>query len=373
MSPWEIDTKAGISLEDRVKREWERRQAAAIPTPVLTPDVVKPFSEPVSRAENQWTYPPRARSADPNSIGDSSPVDSWEIIDDLASPREESPRNKGKGRDITPEHTKQSQEDQFADKTITQLDLSDLSSSKGLSTGASAQVLAASLLSRPLPPVPAKPERLKKKAPPPPPPLRPRRDQGPSQGSFLDLDPEPMIDPEGPSERAATGTSGRQSVRRSSDPDYQPSAGVFAAQALPSNLSADIVQKRRRPLPEPPSSHNKHLISAFDTLQFTSTAGFPGPGNVETADESISRVSSSNPSNVQRLSLEEEPQAPLQTTHLPSPTAEGSEYTDLDVLVSQLEEGEPGSHYDVRTRLQHIHTTEYSSGVIISIATSSPR
>ncbi|KZS96270.1 hypothetical protein SISNIDRAFT_308658 [Sistotremastrum niveocremeum HHB9708] len=347
LSPWELDLKAGISLEDRVKREWERRNAAAIPTPVLSPDVVvKSSSEP---AETQWTYPPRANSMEPNSISSlSSPVDGWEIVDEMANPSApEVFRSKGKGKEkekgLVPQLAGHGETNILPAGPTTwsnsprESDLNPLSAEVP-----SARTAPPSLLGRPLPPIPMQGPRPKKRAPPPPPPLKLRQTRGSSQDNFLDLDPDPVDDPRsshpGPSPDL-------------SHPDRQPNVlndrlakNPSATPDIPVSVSTDVAQKRRRPLPEPPSAQHQAVVSAFDTLQVTNTAA-----TLSTNHDTVGTSQSITPASVLEAQVFVDAQTSPEPPRSLSVFTEPSEYTDLDALVSQLDQGPPGSHYDVST------------------------
>ncbi len=76
-SEWELDLRAGFSLEDRVKREWERQQAAGIPTPVLVP------GPPPKPPKLRQTHDPALLSPTSSHRGESD----WELVDDARSQR----------------------------------------------------------------------------------------------------------------------------------------------------------------------------------------------------------------------------------------------------------------------------------------------
>lgn len=87
LSEWELDLSAGFSLEERVKREWERRHAETIPVPILIPEQV-PLSVRHSRqtisANDNINDTPKT-DADPNMSDAKAEESDWELVEPVAA------------------------------------------------------------------------------------------------------------------------------------------------------------------------------------------------------------------------------------------------------------------------------------------------
>lgn len=87
LSEWELDLSAGFSLEERVKREWERRHAETIPVPILIPEQV-PLSVRHSRqtiSANDNTNDTPKTDADPNMSDAKAEESDWELVEPVAA------------------------------------------------------------------------------------------------------------------------------------------------------------------------------------------------------------------------------------------------------------------------------------------------
>jgi len=94
ISQWEQDLRAGFSLEERVKREWERRHAETIPVPILIPDrtAISVSQSPHQASCRSHEYPNTGADHSHYQLNDALAEESeWELVEreplDVSAPK----------------------------------------------------------------------------------------------------------------------------------------------------------------------------------------------------------------------------------------------------------------------------------------------